>query len=276
MKRTILYALLCVFVSITVSCDKIEQDRYIVPAGVTGQWFASHEDIPQVQRAMVEKYTGVRCVNCPRADEVIHASLEHYGDKLVAIAIHSGAFGRPLGSDPDLRTEGGTIWYETMIGTSTGLPAAMVNRGDMFDPSSGVNDKVDPILRQSPSVSMLMRTEADNGDLFTEIHIGYEQTLTQNLALTLLLTEDNILTTQSRAGGDDIHDYAQNHVLRTIYTDAWGLPINVDQTQGNKYFINFSIQLPEGCVAANCHLVAFVSDRDSRRILNVAQCDLVP
>lgn len=275
MNKTIFTALVCALVFLTASCDKIEQDRYTVPAGATGQWFPSHENIPNIQRAMIEKYTGVRCVNCPDADEVIHASLDHYGDNLVAVAIHSGAFGRPLGSDPDLRTEGGTVWYETLVGTSTGLPAAMVNRGDLFNPLSGINDKVDQILAYQPPVSMLMSAASNNDLLMAEIHIGFLQSFSQPLNLTLLLTEDNILTTQTHVGGD-IHDYAQNHVLRTIYTDAWGFPIDVDKTEGSKYFINLPINLPEQCVAGNCHLVAFISDQESRKILNVVQCDLVP
>ncbi len=268
MKKMFFCALLGALLSLAASCDKIDPDHYTIPSGVTGEWYASHENIPKVQRAMIEKYTGVRCVNCPDADEVIHASLEHYGDRLVAVAIHSGNFGRPLGSDPDLRTPGGTQWYETLVGTSEGLPAAFVNRGAIFNPISGVNDKVDPVLAQSPVVSMLLNKSNDE----VSIHIGFEQTVEQELTLTILVTEDSILTTQMH-GSADIHDYAQNHVLRSISTDIWGLPINVEKKQGSKYFITLPALVPEGCNLNHCHLVAFISEKESRKIINVAQCD---
>lgn len=273
MKRTVLYTLLIALLSLTTSCDKIEQNEYLIPSGISGEWFASMKDIPSQQRAMVEKYTGVRCNNCPTADEVIHAALDQYGDNLIAVAIHSGAFGRPLGNDPDLRNEKANEWYESFIGTSTGLPAAMINRGAHFNPIGGINDKVDAIIKEKPVVSMFMETEKVNAKFTADIHISFEEDVDEELTLTLLLTEDSIFTTQISTGGD-IEHYAQHHVLREIYTDVWGLPIDVIQNKGKKYFITLPIWTPEGVAEANSHLVAFVSEKGSRRILNVFQCDL--
>jgi len=275
MKRLFLFALLGTLLATTVSCDKIEKDQYLIPSGVSGEWFESHASIPKVQRAMVEKYTGVRCVNCPAADEIIHAALEQYNGKLIAVAIHSGVFGRPLGNDPDLRTEDGTQWYETLVGTSTGLPAALVNRGELFNPLGGVNDRIDPIVNNDPKVTMLITSESvvDN-EFFSDIHVGFEQDIAEELTLTLLLYEDNIHTTQSIAGGGDIEDYVQNHVLRKVYTDIWGLPVSVARTQGKQYFIRLNLSLPAGCVKDNCHLVAFIAEKESHKILNVAECKL--
>lgn len=273
MKRTVLYTLLIALLSLATSCDKIEQNEYIIPSGITGEWLVSLKDIPTKQCAMVEKYTGVRCVNCPTADEVIHAALDQYGDKLIAVAVHSGAFGRPLGNDPDLRNAKANEWYESLIGTGTGLPAAMINRGEHFNPIGGINDKVDAIVNEKPAVSMLMEKAKVNDKITADVHISFEEDVNQELTLTLLLTEDSIFTTQSRTGGD-IEHYAQNHVLREIYTDVWGLPINVGKAKGMKYFISLPVSIPTGVVEANSHLVAFVSEKGSRRILNVVQCDL--
>ena len=274
MKRYFLYTLLGAMMVTMASCDKIDKDRYLVPSGQTGEWFVSNKNISKDQRAMVEKYTGVRCVNCPEADNVIHASSERYGDKLIAVAIHSGNFGRPLGSDPDLRTESGSIWYEHFVGTSAGLPAAMVNRGELFNPLAGVDDKIEAVISQSPKVVMDIENSGDKLIPIADIHVGFEQTVNEDLTLTLLLTEDNILTTQSRVGGDDIENYAQNHVLRMVYTDVWGLPIEVSKEAGKKFFIRFYVTIPEGSVKENCHMVAFVSNKATREILNVAQCNL--
>ena len=228
MKRYFLYTLLGAMMVTMASCDKIDKDRYLVPSGQTGEWFVSNKNISKDQRAMVEKYTGVRCVNCPEADNVIHASSERYGDKLITVAIHSGNFGRPLGSDPDLRTESGSIWYEHFVGTSAGLPAAMVNRGELFNPLAGVDDKIEAVVSQSPKVVM----DIENS-------------------------------------GDKLIPIAD-----MVYTDVWGLPIEVSKEAGKKYFIRFYVTIPEGSVKENCHMVAFVSNKATREILNVAQCNL--
>jgi hypothetical protein len=59
-----------------------------------------------------------------------------------------------------------------------------------------------------------------------------------------------------------------------VYTDVWGLPIEVSKEAGKKYFIRFYVTIPEGSVKENCHMVAFVSNKATREILNVAQCNL--
>ncbi len=274
MKRLFLFALLGTLLATTVSCDKIEKDQYLIESGVYGEWIESNASIPKVQRAMVEKYTGVRCVNCPAADEIIHAALEQYNGKLIAVAIHSGVFGRPLGNDPDLRTEDGTQWYETLVGTSTGLPAALVNRGELFNPLAGVTDRIDPIVNSSPKVTMLVESEDLGEEFFSDIYVGFEQNIAEELTLTLLLYEDSIHTTQSIAGGGNIEDYVQNHVLRKVYTDIWGLSVDVARTKGKQYFIRLNLSLPAGCVKDNCHLVAFIAEKESHKILNVAECKL--
>ena len=120
---------------------------------------------------------------------------------------------------------------------------------------------------------MLMEKAKVNDKITADVHISFEEDVNEELTLTLLLTEDSIFTTQSRTGGD-IEHYAQNHVLREIYTDVWGLPINVGKAKGMKYFITLPVSIPTGVVESNSHLVAFVSEKGSRRILNVVQCDL--
>ena len=52
MKRTVLYTLLIALLSLATSCDKIEQNEYIIPSGITGEWLVSLKDIPTKQCAM--------------------------------------------------------------------------------------------------------------------------------------------------------------------------------------------------------------------------------
>ncbi len=259
------------------SCDKIDSDKYIVFAGANGTWYDSEMEIPSAQRAFIEKYTGVRCVNCPMADEAIHAAAGKYGDALVVAAIHAANnFGKPLGNDPDLRTEKGNIWFNEFIG-SLGLPAAMINRNydGIFTPTSGLDDRIEAIIAQPSRINMLITSSVEESKYVAEVHLGFAQDVPEELSLTVLVIEDKIYTTQMKQGEGEIENYEQNHVLRDIITDAWGIDVDANGQQGTKRMVRLNFELRSDCVPENCHLVAFVSDKATRKIINAAQCDLL-
>ena len=265
------------------SCDKIDEDEYLTFAGASGTWYESTADIPHVQRAFVEKYTGVRCVNCPKADETIHAAAEKYGDSLVTVAVHarSNGFGRPLSGDPSLCTEDGDTWYD-YFGINA-QPAAMINRArtgnawDIFTPTSNFDDRINSVIRTTPPIAVMVQgTMADeHNSIFAYVHIEFLESFTEDLTLTVLVTEDKIYTHQSKAGEGEIENYEQNHVLRTTVTDLWGLPVEWDKTAGKKAMIRLLYTLPENFNLENCHVVAFVSYRDSRQIINSAETSIM-
>jgi len=258
------------------SCDKIEKDQYWIYAGVSGEWFDTDEEVPAVQNAFVEKYTGVRCVNCPRADEVLHAALEKYGDRLTVVAIHSGVFGRPYGTDEDLRTEDGETWYN-YFGISA-QPAAMLMRAgtgtawDIFTPTSNFDGKIDAVLAATPSVGMKMEAVTDeNDERAADVFISFEENVADSLTLTVLLMEDKIYTTQESAAKSRIENYEQNHVLREILTDPWGIDIVANGTAGEKRTVRLYYPMDSQWNPENCSLVAFVSDKATRGIINVTK-----
>lgn len=282
MKATRLFSALLAALTLMASCDKIEADangNYVVFSGATGAWYDSPLEIPAEQRAFVEKYTGVRCVNCPGADNVINAALDKYGDALVAVAVHSGRFGEPLNGEPDLRTEKGTEWYEYFGVTSQ--PAAMVSRSksgsawDLFTPTSGFDDRVDAIVGQEEAgVAIHVASHHVGGDNYrAEVHLAYLDA-TDSATITVLVIEDSIRTTQ-RSQGEELSDYPQNHVLRQVVTDTWGLDVDADGRPGTRRMVSLDFALRSDCNPKNCHLVAFISERQSRRIINVDECHLL-
>lgn len=267
------------------ACDKIAEDEYVVFAGASGTWYDSEADIPSAQRAFVEKYTGVRCVNCPNADVVLHALGEKYGEQLIVAAVHvPNNFGKPLHGEQDLRTEKGSTWFNAFFSASQNLPSALLNRAtvdgnslDIIDPQARFDDKIDAVLASSPLVGMTLSCEKDGNSYNAEVHIKFEQTVADALTLTMLVVEDKIYTTQESRTADgivEIENYEQNHVLRDVTTDAWGIDIVADGNQGTKRMIVLPVSLGEGWNPDNCHLIAFVSNKASREIINVAQCDL--
>jgi len=281
MRTTKILSLLFAGLLCFASCDKIEADadgNYVLFGGSTGTWYDSDLELPATQRALVEKYTGVRCVNCPAADQVINTALSKYGESLLAVAVHSGRFGEPLNGEQDLRTDEGTAWYE-FFGI-VGQPAAMVNRTvsgsswDLFTPTSSFDDRIDAILNTNTKVAVKVQSHANNASNYTaEVYIDFKENVDYNLSLTLLVIEDSILTTQ-KGQGEEFENYAQNHVLRQMITNEWGMDVDANGLMGTRRFVNIEFDLRDVCVPENCHLVAFISNKDTREIVNAAECHL--
>ena len=285
MKRFSILSLLAAALLVFTACDKIDEDEYVVFAGSSGTWYDSEATIPAVQRAFVEKYTGVRCVNCPNADGVLHALGEKYGEQLILAAVHvPNNFGKPLHGEQDLRTEKGSTWFNTFFSPSQNLPSALLNRIkadgnslDIIDPQARFDDKIDAVLAATPQVGMTLGCTKD-GDVYNaEVHIQFNQTVSDALTLTLLVVEDKIYTSQESASDGhivELENYEQNHVLRDVLTDAWGIDVVADGNQGTKRMILLPVSLSENWVPENCHLIAFISNKATREILNAAQCDI--
>lgn len=279
MKKILFFVFSFSFLLCFVGCDKIEEDQYWVYAGANGTWYDTDEEVPVVQRAFVEKYTGVRCVNCPKADGVLHDALEKYGEQLVVVAVHSGAFGNPFQNEEDLRTEGGNAWF-SFFGINS-QPAALLMRAkngaawDIFTPTSNFDDKIDAVLSPTPKVAIKVVPVNEEGKTVgADIYLSFEETVTDSLTVTLLLTEDKIYTTQESYTKSKIENYEQNHVLRGIITDPWGADVVASGTAGEKRTVRLPFEMNGKWKAADCHLVAFVSDKATRRILNVAETSL--
>ena len=279
MKKAILLVFSFYLLVSLSSCDKIEQDNYWVYAGASGTWYDTDEDIPAVQCAFIEKYTGVRCPNCPRADVVLHEALEKYGDRLAVVAIHAGShLGKPYGTDEDLRTEDGNTWFD-YFGVNT-QPAALVMRPwtgtawNLFTPTANFDDKIDAVLGDAPAIGLKMESlETESDDRSVDLFVSFEREVTDSLTLTVLIVEDKILTTQLN-GSDKVENYEQNHVLRKIITDPWGIDVDAKGLAGEKRTLRLYFPLESHWKPEDCTLVAFVSDKASRRILNVTRTQL--
>lgn len=274
-------ATVCVAALLTLTgCDK--KDPYVVFAGAMGEWYDDANGVnDHTQRAFLEKYTGVRCTNCPTADGIINTALAKYNGKLIAVAVHpsNDNFTRPYSGDPDLRTECGAIWgsYFGITGpNSLGLPNALLNRKlPVFSPLNSFDDKVDAIVNQPAGIALAVdcnRTEGN--ELQVTAHIEYLAANNRPLTLTLLIMEDSLVVSQSLPDHSTDDQYVQNHVLRDVITDAFGTDIQADGSKGCKRFAVFYYEANAQWNLKHCHIVAFVSDEETDEIQNVAQCGI--
>lgn len=279
-KGILLLALASLFMA--ASCDKIESDNYQIFAGAAGEWFDGAPVADHSHRAYLEKYTGVKCNNCPKADTAISMTLKKYDGKLIAVSIHdSSAFCKPYEGQADMRSNDGNTW-STYFGMLTkNKPNAMLSRAKSdsdwltFDPKSGFDNQVDAEIGTPAKVALAVDSKLDNDKIAINVHLEYLENVSDELTVTLFLMEDGIVAEQSIAGKPNDPNYVHNHILRDVITDIWGADIDADGKAGTarRALFNYG-EFKSEWNLGHCHIVAFVSEKATKKVLNVAECEI--
>ena len=234
-----------------VACDEVSvNDRLI------------YVEPPQVSRAvLIEDYTGQYCVNCPRATEEIERLIEQYGDSIViAVAIHSGPFGKSKGEPSPLYTEVGDMYFNTW-GMSA-QPIGLIDRlfgstpFSYTDWAGGVNYEV----AIEPPVGFLTDIDYDEEtrDVAIEVQtIGLDSALVSG-KLQVWLVEDSIDSFQLMPDGSREEHYNHMHVFRASVNDPWGDALSV--SHGQVALKNYELKLDPAWVPEHCSVVTFLYD----------------
>ena len=251
MKKLYYIFLMWAALGLMVACDEVSvNDRLI------------YVEPPQVSRAvLIEDYTGQYCVNCPRATEEIERLIEQYGDSIViAVAIHSGPFGKSKGEPSPLYTEVGDMYFNTW-GMSA-QPIGLIDRlfgstpFSYTDWAGGVNYEV----AIEPPVSFLTNIDYDSEtrDAAIEVQtIGLDSALVSG-KLQVWLVEDSIDSFQLMPDGSREEHYNHMHVFRASVNDPWGDALSV--SHGQVAVKNYELKLDPAWVPEHCSVVTFLYD----------------
>ena len=251
MKKLYYIFLMWAALGLMVACDEVSvNDRLI------------YVEPPQVSRAvLIEDYTGQYCVNCPRATEEIERLIEQYGDSIViAVAIHSGPFGKSKGEPSPLYTEVGDMYFNTW-GMSA-QPIGLIDRlfgstpFSYTDWAGGVNYEV----AIEPPVSFLtdIDYDAETRDASIEVQtIGLDSALVSG-KLQVWLVEDSIDSFQLMPDGSREEHYNHMHVFRASVNDPWGDALSV--SHGQVAVKNYELKLDPAWVPEHCSVVTFLFD----------------
>lgn len=264
-------------VALFSSCDKIDPNDYLIFGGASGTWYEGGEGVADhTQRAFLEKYTGIRCVNCPDADVTIHTAMEKYGEDLIVVGVHgSNYFGAPInGFDP--RCEDGRTWLNELLGAEAALPSALLMRNisDKFSPIANFDARIDAVLAQSPAVAVAVSSTLEGNTASIMVNLEFLQDVSDDLSLTLFLMEDGVIGPQKHTAGE-YEEYEHNHILRDVITDIWGIDVPTGNTAGTKRFVQISYPVENAeWNTSNCKVVAFVGKKSDKSILNAAETRL--
>lgn len=239
----------------------------------------------QQRHVLIEEFTGVRCVNCPRGSQAIQDLQASYGDRLVAVNIHAGFFSPPYDSSRyDFRTEAGTGILNA-LGAPLGYPTAVINRR-RFPGEERLQTGlatwpgyVAEEMRKPPAAALALNLdyEAASRQLLVTLSVrALEPLAAQSTRLNVWLTEDNITDWQLTPTGWD-EDYVHHDVFRAALTPILGQPLRADLAAGAMTTTyTYSYRLPEAYRAEATSIVAFLHQdgADNRQVLQAVRRSL--
>lgn len=232
------------------------------------------------RRVIVEEFTGVQCVNCPKGSKRLEELSDLHGEFVIPVSIHAGSFSPPYPESLyDFRTPQGTSVENSLLGPVQGFPAATVNRR-FYDDETEIpivlNKWAGYIIQElleTPKLEVSIDNVYDTTtrQLDIEIELDFAEEVTEALGISIMLLEDDIYDYQLTEDGK-VSDYKHKHVLRTMLTDYTGDPISVTQTkQGSRPTFNYTFTIPANWNSEKCEVVAFVSYKGA--VLDVLQAN---
>lgn len=231
---------------------------------------------------LLEDYTGQTCPNCPMGTDTIHKLLPDFKDQLVVIAIHAGSFAEPKKAPftNDLRTVAGDE-YQKFFKVDV-YPRALINRKDY--PTTYKKDpkwwraEIKALLAKQPEADLQLMSEYNSIDGKACIYVKYKlpATLPNKYKLTLLLTQDSIIGPQL-VNTKINENYVFDHMLRTNITSPWGDSVIVGTSDPVEKKFQFKIESAYKniiCIPKNCHIVGFIYDVKTYRVLQAAEVEV--
>lgn len=279
-----LFVLICAFV--LVSCD--EEEQPIIESGTYRSDLYGPAPVftpsgTPLQRVLLEDFTGHDCGNCPNGHMRAAELLDTYDENVAVVAIHAGSLAAPLPPEypNDWTTPEGTYYLLTQVGQDI-MPKGRINRrpgaSTIFSPSAWAGQVAEAIAEQ-PSVNMQVKADYQPTNNHWNVHVFSEwlANVTGNYKLVVLLTESGIIAPQLFYGNDPeyIEEYHHEHMLRTSGTGATGLTAYTNPSAGTTDVESYTFDWNNAWNADSCEVIAFLTDGDNGRVLNVAKTKLV-
>jgi len=218
--------------------------------------------------AIVEEFTGTNCPACPGGHTTLDGILTTNTDRVFGVGYsptNSGLTG-PYNGGLDLTNPFSNVFYTNPYygnGDGRAMPTAHINRtkygGSRKSGTSTWASRVAGIIALSSPVnvglSSTYNASTDMVDVTVEMY--FTSTVTDAAYVTVLLTESDIITTQSGATGN----YTHKHVMRAnLQTGQWGDALTGTTNQGDLVTMTFSYDnSTTNYVIDNSDIMAFVS-----------------
>jgi len=191
---------------------------------------------PQAKKILIEEYTGVQCPNCPAGAQVLRTYDEAHPDKIVIVALHSGALTNPIPGESKYHFANADV--QNMVnnylgGNTPPKPAVSIDRIDR-GAGTGVfivnknewGNAIDQRSSATTPVNISLTSSYDSTlqKVIINVKMVYTQQVSKKQNLSLWVIEDGIVDVQLNES-DHIPDYVHNHVFRDFITPVSGTRI---------------------------------------------------
>jgi hypothetical protein len=213
--------------------------------------------------ALLEQFTGQKCMYCPLGEESIDKVLNGYTSRVARVAHHIG-----FGTDDMTIDESSayTIFYNS---ESTYAPAIMLNRTALqwkalpqpvFSPFDFSVSDLEQVLAEPAYVDVNVNNSYDSNSRQLTVKVnGSFITSSEGARLTVFLVQNKIVAPQENAS----KTYEHNAVVRACLSDKWGdvLSVAADGSYSNTYTYTIPEKIGKfDCDVNNMYIVAFVSN----------------
>lgn len=248
------------------SCSNIDEDERYIPV----EW--SHSD----RVVLIQEFTGMNCINCPRAAATVHTLMELNPGKIVVVGLHP--FNNP-NTTPlkgfDFRTQLATDYAEYY--STRDFPAAIIDNTS-FDGSmvSNTIDKwgeyVSREFLRTPECDLYLTSNYDSSsrDVTVDYRVVFPAGFASECNIVLWLTENNIVAPQRQADGSYSTDYVHNHVLRAGFNGMWGDSLGSSFGIQQEVTGSLTLHIEEGWAAENCEIVGAVLRTENHAVAQAA------
>lgn len=251
-----------------MSCDNIsEADRYLPVEGAKTS-----------RKVLLTEFTGMKCVNCPDAAAIATDLHEQFPDNFIVVAMH------PLGhgfvstdTTPDLARQESMDYLTAMGGTqSTGLPAGAINfsafDGKYLLDRTEWAARVVQQMAVAPDCHIAMTHNATDTRKHTiSVSVEPQNSSARKASLIVWLVESGMVGPQASLDQGTIKDYKHNHALRECVTELWGDALGTVSGTVTK---EYTIDIAEEYVPANCSVVAALIDTETHEVIQAEEISL--
>ena len=240
-------------------------------------YIAADIETPQIKNVLLEEFTGVRCVNCPKAHELLDNLEAQYVTRLISLSAHSRFQSEPYEGDPSLHISQADTLAQ-LLEPLVAKPSGSIDRrkfpGDnLLVFTTKWTSYVSQQMAATTPVNIHIENQynANTREFSTVITLHYTATDTLESRMTVMLLEDGIVTAQLGESGIEDH-YVQNRVLRRILPSTSGMPLTISRERGRVSVRRFALTLPGDWKAENMRVIAFAHRSEGiKDVLHVSE-----
>lgn len=238
------------------------------------------------RNVLIEDFTGHRCKNCPKASKAIEQITDLYGDRVVAIGIHSGPseFTAPLAPDypTDFRTADGDA-IASFFGGVPAQPIGMVSRIDYtgtgishFKLYNSWAGEAAALVDQLAIAKIEATGSVSGSNVETDATVTFIGDQNGTYKVAIYLVENDIVAPQLLP--DDTRDanYVHHNVLRKAITQPMGDALASGAISDSTSFdVNYTTALDASWNTSNLKVICVVIDDSNQEIMQVISEDVL-